>query len=84
MRKIHFADHLEEQIAYALDNVGIAFTHESENKEQGLDFYLPEYDVYIEVKQYHADRIAAQMKTQDNVIAIQGKAALNFFVNLLR
>ena len=83
MRKIYFTDHLEEAIAKALDTVGIDYVHESENNKQVLDFYLPSFDVYLEVKQYHADRIARQMSTQDNVIAIQGIKSLNFLIIIL-
>lgn len=72
MRKIHFSDHLEKRIAQSLDECGIEYVHESENKEQILDFYLPFFDVYIEVKQFHSDRIAKQMSSKDNVIAVQG------------
>lgn len=84
MRQIHFADHLEKSLAQALDECGIAFVHESENKEQILDFYLPFFDVYIEVKQYHADRIARQMSSKDNVIAVQGKKSVELLIMLLR
>lgn len=85
MRQVHFADHLEKKIAEAMDEVGIEFIHESENKEQGLDFYLPYFDVYIEVKQFHSDRISRQMESKDNVIAVQGrKSAELLCVMLLR
>ena len=83
MRKIYFTDHLEEAIAKALDNAGIKYVHESENKEQGLDFYLPKFDVYLEVKQFHADRISRQMRSKDNVIAIQGMKSLNFLITMI-
>jgi transcription elongation factor Elf1 len=73
MRKIYCSDHLEEmKIAETLTVCGIKFVHESENKAQELDFYLPFFDVYIEVKLFHADRISRQMKSKENVIAIQG------------
>jgi NMD protein affecting ribosome stability and mRNA decay len=85
MRQVHFADHLEKKIAEAMDEVGIEFIHESENKEQGLDFYLPYFDVYIEVKQFHSDRISRQMESKDNVIAVQGrKSAELLCIMLLR
>jgi hypothetical protein len=83
MRKIHFADHLEKKVAEALDEVGIDFVHESENKEQVLDFYLPFFDVYIEIKQFHADRISNQMSSKDNVIAVQGTKSVNLLVTML-
>jgi len=85
MRQIHFADHLEKRVAQALDECGIEFVHESENKEQILDFYLPFFDVYIEVKQFHTDRIAKQMSSKDNVIAVQGAKAVELLhIILLR
>lgn len=85
MRQIHFGDHLEKRVARALDECRIEFVHESENKEQDLDFYLPFFDVYIEVKQFHADRIARQMSSKDNVIAVQGTKAVELLhIILLR
>jgi hypothetical protein len=83
MRKIHFADHLEKKVAEALDEVGIEFVHESESKEQGLDFYLPFFDVFIEIKQFHTDRISRQMSSKDNVIAAQGSKSVNLLVTML-
>mgnify|MGYP000246292980 CR=1 FL=1 len=83
MRKIHFADHLEKKIAAALDEVEIEFVHESESKEQVLDFYLPFFDVFIEIKQFHTDRISRQMSSKDNVIAVQGTKSVNLLVTML-
>lgn len=83
MRKIHFADHLEKKVAEALYEVGIEFVHESENKEQVLDFYLPFFDVYIEVKQFNTDRISKQMSSKDNVIAVKGTKSVNLLVTML-
>ena len=83
MRK--YNDHLEEQLGNALESAGIEFVHESEsgNSNNGIDFYLPNQNVYIEVKQYHTTRIGAQMGRKDEVIAIQGKEALKFFIALI-
>jgi hypothetical protein len=83
MRNIHFADHLEKRVAEVLDKAEIEFVHESENKEQGLDFYLPFFDVYIEIKQFHADRISRQMSSKDNVIAVQGTKSVNLLIAML-
>jgi len=83
MRNIHYADHLEKQIAEVLDSLGIDFVHESEDKYQGLDFYIPKYDVYIEVKQFHAERIHRQISSRDNVIVIQGTQSVNLLKALL-
>ena len=83
MRKIHFSDFLESTIADALDNAKINFVHESENSGQILDFYLPNFDVYIEVKQFHSDRISKQMILRDNVIAVQGIKSVRFLEAIL-
>lgn len=50
----------------------------------GLDFYLPDLDIYIEVKQFHSDRIAKQMARRPNVIAIQGRGAVLTFCAMLK
>ena len=83
MRKINFADHLEKKIAIALDSANIEFVHESENKYQVTDFYVPEIDCFIEVKQYHTDRTATQLQKRknDSVILLQGEKAVDFFVS---
>lgn len=50
---------------------------------QRLDFYLPDYDMYIEVKEYPSERSSAQLESQENVILIQGKKSVEFFKDLL-
>ena len=71
-------DHLENAIEKALIEADIVFT-----TTQRLDFYLPYYDVYIEVKQYHSDRSNDQLKSQENVILVQGKKAVELFCKLI-
>jgi hypothetical protein len=83
MRNINFADHLENKLAECLSEKGIDFVHESENKSQGLDFYLPKLNVYIEVKQYHTPRIAKQMTYQNEIIVLQGSKAVDAFIKLI-
>lgn len=84
MRKLPFSDHLEKSVAQVLYNKGIKFVYESEDKDQRLDFYLPDADVYIEIKQYHSERISNQLSTQDNVIVLQGKKAVSLFEEMLQ
>lgn len=79
-----YSDHQERKIGEALKAKGIDFIHESEDPSQKLDFYLPQHNVYIEVKQYHADRIGKQMASKDNVIAVQGKEAIDFIIKMLK
>lgn len=81
---IHYSDDLEKKIGDKLTACGIEFTHGSaKGLQQRLDFFLPKYNVYIEVKKYHTERINSQMASQDNVIAIQGVGAVDFFIKLL-
>lgn len=70
--KRDFGDATERLLAEALDRAGIAYVHESERPSIGLDFYLPDLDLYIEVKRFHSARISKQMSKHENVIVIQG------------
>lgn len=77
---MHYSDFLEKQVGETLNAAGIKF----DRTHQRIDFYLPDQEVYIEVKQYHSDRSAEQLKTQDNIILLQGKKAVNLFCNLVK
>ena len=79
----NITDPVEKIVARALDFHAIDFLHESENKEQRLDFYLPKRDLFIECKQFHTDRIDDQVKGMTNVLIIQGMAAAKAFEDLL-
>lgn len=76
-------DPIELIIADGLNRAGIRFTHESDNKGQALDFYLPDRGVYIECKQFPTDRTSAQIAGFANVIVIQGRQAAHTFVALI-
>lgn len=76
-------DPMEQMIANALDAAGFRYVREPHNECQGLDFYLPDLDIHIEVKQFHAARIAKQMEQVPDVIAVQGIKAVAFLSTLL-
>lgn len=76
-------DPMERLIAAALDDADIPFIPGEKTPER-LDFYLPVQGVHIEVKQFHSDRIAEQMDRAPNVIAVQGRQAVNFLADLIR
>ena len=76
-------DPLEQKIAAALDESGIRYRHETEGGQR-LDFYLPDFDTYIEVKRFHSPRIAQQTETQDNIIVLQGVKSVELFIKLLQ
>lgn len=75
---------LERMTARALDGAGIRYLTDYEGKAlDRLDFYLPDFDLYIEIKGGHSDRIAEQMSRHPSVIAVQGKTSVKFLVKLL-
>lgn len=77
-------DDLEKRVAEILSRKGIKFTHESyKGIDQRLDFFLPEYDIYIEIKKFHTDRVLEQLKSQDNIILIQGIKSIEFLEKIL-
>lgn len=79
----HISDPLEQRVAEVLEKNNFKFIHESENNGSSLDFHIPLYDVYIEVKKYHSDRISKQLAQKDNVIVLQGKKAVDLFILML-
>ena len=76
-------DPMERIIAAALDDADIPFVP-GESTPERLDFFLPVQNIHIEVKQFHSDRIAEQMSRADNVIAVQGRAAVNLLADAIR
>lgn len=48
-----------------------------------LDFYLPQADLYIEVKRMHSPRISEQMAGTPNVIAAQGEQAVRWLAEAI-
>lgn len=83
LNTIHSTDHLELAVAEMLLDLKINFIHESQNNGSNLDFYLPDFDVFIEVKQFHTDRVNKQLASQENVILIQGKKSIEMLKKLL-
>lgn len=73
-------DPMERLVEHALRRAGIRYEVDRDGAvPANLDFYLPDHDVYLEVKRFHSDRIAEQMSRAANVIAVQGETAIRFF-----
>ena len=72
----------ERQIADALEEAAINFHREG--RDVDLDFFLPDYAIYIEVKSFHSPRAIEQLSRHDNVILIQGRTAIDAFCSMLR
>ena len=78
-------DPMERLIEEALIDAGIRFaTDEGGGTDTRLDFYLPDYDVYIEVERFHSARISEQMARAPNVIVAQGEVAVRFLAAAIR
>lgn len=56
-----------------------------ERPDNGLDFYLPEFDLYVECKRFYTPRIAEQLSRvpEEKVIVVQGKGAFTALVQAL-
>lgn len=76
-------DPIERIVMEALEQRGVAFVGENDSRARYLDFYLPEYDTHIEVKQFHTPRTASQMERSDNIIVIVGRKAAESFREML-
>ena len=82
-----FGDGLEKRVALMLEKRNILFEHESEKgttaNEKRLDFYLPEYEVFIEIKRHRSPRTGNQIARVENIILIQGEPSLKFLESIL-
>lgn len=76
-------DPMERLIYAALEEIQEPFVMEQANPA-GLDFYLINKGIYIEVKQFHSDRISEQMSRAPNVIVAQGRPAVQMLADLIR
>lgn len=73
------SDPMEAMISEALGRANLPFDVEI----KGLDFSIPSRGAFIEVKQFHSDRIADQMSRVTNVIAAQGSDAVRWLAELI-
>lgn len=85
LRKLS-SDPMEYIIETALINADIEYEKERQlpGTQYRLDFYLPDQDLYIEVKQFHSERAASQLGSYKNVILAQGRPAVEFLAHAIR
>ena len=76
-------DPVEKVVAQALDSHSVEYTTEQHPDNLGLDFYLPDSRVHIEVKQFHTPRSQKQIERSDNVILIVGMGAAKQFARMI-
>lgn len=78
-------DPMERQIEEALIESGIRYqTDIGGDTKTALDFYLPDFDVSLEVKRFYSARTGEQMARAPNVIVAQGEAAVRFLATAIR
>jgi hypothetical protein len=75
---------LEKEIARRLDARDIEYERPEQlaRHPTNLDFYIPEFDLYVEVKQFHTDRIASQISTvpkDSSVMVLVGPNSVDAF-----
>lgn len=76
-------DPMEKIVREALNKAGVKFVEEEDPRALGLDFFLIDHGVWVEVKQFHTERVNEQMQRAPNVIVIQGVEAARYFSSLL-
>jgi transcriptional regulator with XRE-family HTH domain len=78
-------DPMERLIEQALIYAGIDFETDQDGvNPTRLDFYLPAFDVNIEVKRFYTARTSEQMARAQNVIVAQGEPAVRFLAAAIR
>jgi transcriptional regulator with XRE-family HTH domain len=84
-RQPKLKDQLEREIEKALIEAGIDFvTDDGGGTESRLDFYLPQFDVSIEVKRFYTARTGDQLARAANVIVAQGERAVRLLAMAIR
>jgi hypothetical protein len=78
----NITDPVEKIVAQALDQRGIPFIHESEEPTQRLDFWIPEFAIYVECKAFSTPRTSKQIEDRA-VILIQTTRAAQTFLQML-
>lgn len=73
---------MEEMVDRWLTANGINFRRADDMKTR-LDFFLPDFNVYIEVKRFHTPRINDQLERATDIIIVQGPASMRFLESFI-
>jgi hypothetical protein len=76
-------DPVETLLERGFDAAGILYRRADTKKGRHIDFFLPELDIYVEVKRYHTPRTTEQMARVPDIIVIQGMKAAATFVKMI-
>jgi len=79
-RFVQITDPLEESFRLWLVEKGIAYEYHAP-----LDFYLPAFDLHVEIKAGYTDRLARQLKSVNggDVMVLQGFESIEKFKRLI-
>lgn len=84
-RRPGLRDPMERIVEQALIDAGIDYeTDDGGGTESRLDFYLPAFDISIEVKRFYTARTGEQIARAPNVIVAQGERAIRFLAQAIR
>ena len=80
---------LERRFEAFLIERGIKFTRPERDTSDptNLDYFLPGFRTYVEIKQFHTERIAEQLshvKKPNGCIVLLGEMGLNAFLELAK
>lgn len=77
---------LEYRVKQALDNAGLRYTRPEKGAGR-LDFYVTDWDVFVEVKNWMTDRLPGQVtntpRADGRVIILVGMPAVEVFAQLI-
>lgn len=80
---VNLHDPMESVVFASLEGAGERVVSDV-RKTKGLDFHLPEWDVYVEVCQFHTPRKIEQLSRVQDCVLIQGRRAAEWFAAITR
>lgn len=80
---------LEKQFVALLDEFSIEYLRPEQDVTipTNLDFYLPDFDLFVEIKCFHSDRISRQLSSvphRSNALVIMGPQSITAFRRFIR
>lgn len=79
---------VEKRFEELLDARGIKYTRPEKDAsdKSSVDYFLKDYDLYVEVKQFHTDRVNGQIAKcyPKGVMVLVGMAAVNSFMEMMK
>lgn len=80
--ELQMRDPVEHIVEQALIEAKVRYTRNE--GEQRLDFFLPDFHVWIECKQFYTERVSNQLRGNASVILIQSIAAAHAFACMIK